>query len=47
MFPTKGIGHLYWPIDYTPNIEVVWLFRAKGIAHIYWRIDYTPNIEFV
>jgi len=43
----KGIAHIYWPIDYTPKLELILLFQAKGIAHIYWPIDYTPKIEFV
>jgi hypothetical protein len=47
LFTAKGIAHIYWPIDYTPNIAFVSLFPATGIAHIYWPIDYTPNIEFV
>jgi hypothetical protein len=47
MFLAKGIAHIYWPSDYTPNIEFVWLLRTKGITHIYWPIDYTPNIGFV
>jgi len=41
MFPIKGIAHIYWPIDYTPNVGFALLFRIKGIAHIYWPIDYT------
>jgi len=47
LFPTKGIAHIYWPIDYTPKLELILLFPVKGIAHIYWPIDYTPNIKFV
>jgi hypothetical protein len=46
MFPSQGIAHIYWPIDYTPNIGFVWMFPTQGIAHIYWPMDYTPNIEF-
>jgi hypothetical protein len=47
MFPIEGIAHIYWPIDYTPNIGFVSMFQTPGIAHIYWPIDYTPNIGFV
>jgi hypothetical protein len=35
LFPIKGIAHIYWPSDYTPKIEFLWLFPIKGIAHIY------------
>jgi hypothetical protein len=35
MFPTQGIAHIYWPIDYTPNLELVSMFQAKGITYIY------------
>jgi hypothetical protein len=47
MFPTQGIAHIYWPINYTPKIEFVSMFPTQGIAHIYWPINYTPNIGFV
>jgi hypothetical protein len=46
MFPTQGIAHIYWRIDYTPNLELAWMFPTQGIAHMYWPIDYTPNIGF-
>jgi hypothetical protein len=47
LFPIKGIAYIYWPIDYTPNIECVSLFSVKRIAYIYWPIDYTPKVEIV
>jgi hypothetical protein len=47
MLNVEGIAHIYWPIDYTPNIGLVLLFPTKRIAHIYWPIDHTPNLELV